>query len=112
MGLFSIHQLHLDSKTPNREYHVAFAALMLTVAAVFWQHLFTSDVLFFRDITDHHFPRAWEIQTLVRNGSAPLWNPYEHFGEPGVVKPATLLRANQMFRAVALPAGSHRVEFR
>lgn len=91
MGLFSIHELHLDSKTPNREYHVAFAALMLTVAAVFWQHLFTSDVLFFRDIVFAHYPRAVELSAVVRAGQLPLWNPFEHFGEPVVVNPNYLL---------------------
>ncbi len=64
---------------------------MLSVAAVFWRHLFTSDVLFFRDVTFAHYPRAMELRALMHAGLLPLWNPFEHFGEPVVVNPNYLL---------------------
>lgn len=66
----------------DRRYTVALMLLMAAVAGVFWRFLLTPDVLFFRDITFAHFPHAAELRALVRSGSLPLWNPYEHFGEP------------------------------
>ena len=89
----------------GRGYGFAFAALMLSVAAVFWRHLFTSDVLFFRDITGAHFPRVVEMRALVRAGLLPLWNPFEHFGESVIANPNYLLFYPTTWLTWVLPAG-------
>ncbi len=91
-----------NAKT-GRAHRIAFAALMLSVAAVFWQHLFTSDVLFLRDLSSLHYPRAVELRALVRAGLLPLWNPFEHFGEPVVVNPSYLLFYPTAWLAWVLP---------
>lgn len=64
---------------------------MLTVAAFFWLHLVTSDVLFFRDISFTHYPRSVELRSILHAGELPLWNPFEHFGEPVAANPNYLL---------------------
>jgi len=76
-----------SARALRRDHRVAFAALMLTVVAVFWRHLLSADVLFYRDISYIHFARAVELRAIVRSGSVPLWNPFEHFGEPVAANP-------------------------
>lgn len=87
----------------ERRCTAAFAALMAVVALVFWRFLFTSDVLFFRDITWAHLPHAAELRALVRSGNLPLWNPYEHFGEPVAANPNYLLFYPTTWLAWLLP---------
>ena len=87
----------------DRRYTVALALLMAAVAVAFWRLLLASDVLFFRDITWAHFPRAAELRELVRSGSLPLWNPYEHFGEPVAANPNYLLFYPTAWLAWLLP---------
>jgi len=77
---------------------------MALVAAVFWRALFTSDTFFFRDISFAHFPRAVELRTLVRSGQLPIWNPFEHFGEPVSVNANYLLFYPTAWLAWMLPA--------
>ncbi len=88
----------------SRGYGFAFAVLIVSVAAVFWHHLFTSDVLFFRDVTFTHFPRVVEMRALVRSGLLPLWNPFEHFGESVIVNPNYLLFYPTTWLTWVLPA--------
>ena len=76
---------------------------MLTVAAVFWRHLLSTDVLFYRDISYIHFARAVELRAIVRSGSVPLWNPFEHFGEPVAANPNYLLFYPTTWLAWVLP---------
>ncbi len=87
----------------GRAERLAFAALMLLVAAVFWRHLFTADVLFLRDIVYSHFPRTVEIRSLVRSGLLPIWNPFEHFGEPAIANANYLLFYPTSWLAWVLP---------
>jgi len=94
-----VHQRPIESL-----YWIAFAALMALVAAVFWRALFTSDTFFFRDISFAHFPRAVELRTLVRSGQLPIWNPFEHFGEPVSVNANYLLFYPTAWLAWMLPA--------
>src|SRR2546426_3143781 len=77
---------------------------MLVVAAMFWRHLFTADVLFFRDVSFAHFPRAVELRAMVRAGWLPLWNPFEHFGEPVAANPNYLLFYPTSWLVWVLPA--------
>jgi len=94
-----VHQRPIESL-----YWIAFVALMALVAAVFWRALFTSDTFFFRDISFAHFPRAVELRTLVRSGQLPIWNPFEHFGEPVSVNANYLLFYPTAWLAWMLPA--------
>lgn len=77
---------------------------MLSVAAVFWRHLFTGDVLFFRDVAFSHYPRAFELRQIVRAGLLPIWNPFEHFGEPIIANANYLLYYPTSWLAWVLPA--------
>ena len=97
-------RLWSDDQKVSRRYSFAFAALIASVAAVFWRHLFTSDVLFFRDITGAHFPRVVEMRALVRAGLLPLWNPFEHFGESVIANPNYLLFYPTTWLTWVLPA--------
>lgn len=87
----------------RRPYAVAFSVLMLMVLAVFWRHVFTSDVPFFRDVAGEHFPRSMELRALVRSGNLPLWNPYEHCGEAVASNPIYLLFYPTAWLAWILP---------
>ena len=89
--------------TVRTRHRIALAALMLTVAAVFWRHLLSADVLFYRDISYIHFARAVELRTIVRSGAVPLWNPFEHFGEPVAANPNYLLFYPTTWLAWVLP---------
>ena len=97
-------RLRTADQKVSRGYGLAFAALIVSVAAVFWDHLFTSDVLFFRDVTFTHFPRVVEMRALVRSGLLPLWNPFEHFGESIIVNPNYLLFYPTTWLTWVLPA--------
>ena len=97
-------RLRTADQNVTRGYGFAFAALMVSVAAVFWHHLFTSDVLFFRDVTFTHFPRVVEMRALVRSGLLPLWNPFEHFGESVIVNPNYLVFYPTTWLTWVLPA--------
>ena len=96
--------LRTADQNVTRGYGFAFAVLMLSVAAVFWRHLFTSDVLFFRDVAFSHFPRVVEMRALVRAGLLPMWNPLEHFGESVIVNPTYLVFYPTTWLSWILPA--------
>ena len=76
---------------------------MLTVACFFWRHLFTTDVLFYRDISYAHYPRVAELRAIVHSGLPPLWNPFEHFGESVIANPNYLLFYPTTWLAWVLP---------
>lgn len=90
--------------TPGPRYRLAFVCLMAAVTAVFWRHLFTGDVLFFRDIAFSHFPRAVELREMVRSGLLPIWNHVEHFGEPVIANANYLLFYPTSWLTWILPA--------
>lgn len=90
--------------TPWPRYRLAFVCLMAAVTGVFWRHLFTDDVPFFRDIAFFHFPRAVELRETVRSGLLPLWNHAEHFGEPVIANANYLLFYPTSWLAWILPA--------
>jgi len=92
-----------SQRAARPDHRIALVALMLTVAAVFWRHLLTADVLFYRDISYIHFARAVELRAIVRSGSVPLWNPFEHFGEPVAANPNYLLFYPTTWLAWILP---------
>ena len=76
---------------------------MLTVACFFWRHLFTTDVLFYRDISYDRYPRLMELRAIVHSGLPPLWNPFEHFGESVIANPNYMLFYPTTWLAWVLP---------
>src|SRR5258706_2030561 len=87
----------------RRSYAIAFGALMLLVLGVFWRQVFTSDAPYFRDVAGEHFSRSMELRNIVRSGSLPLWNPYQHCGEPVAANPIYLLFYPTAWLAWILP---------
>ncbi len=87
----------------SRRHWAAFSALMLTVACFFWRHLFTTDVLFYRDISYDRYPRLMELRAIVHSGLPPLWNPFEHFGESVIANPNYMLFYPTTWLAWVLP---------
>ncbi len=87
----------------RRSYAIAFGVLMLLVLVVFWRQVFTSDAPYFRDVAGEHYSRSMELRSIVRSGSLPLWNPYQHCGEPVVSNPIYLLFYPTAWLAWILP---------
>ena len=98
-----MHGVQHHPEKMSRRHWAAFSALMLTVACFFWRHLFTTDVLFYRDISYAHYPRAVELRAIVHSGLLPLWNPFEHFGESVISNPNYLLFYPTTWLAWVLP---------
>ncbi len=71
----------------NRADIAAMALLVAGVVAVFWKVLFTSDMLFYRDVFNYSYPHARFIQEACRKATLPYWNPYLNFGEPVLANP-------------------------
>ncbi len=88
---------------PSRTYWLAFGFLLLTVIAAFWQYFFTAQVPFYRDVAFAHYPRSFELRTLLRQGQLPLWNTFEHFGESVIANPNYLLFYPTTWLAWVLP---------
>lgn len=84
-------------------YAIAFGVLMLLVLGVFWRQVFTSDAPYFRDVAGEHFSRSMELRNIVHSGSLPLWNPYQHCGEPVASNPIYLLFYPTAWLAWILP---------
>jgi Bacterial membrane protein YfhO len=68
----------------------AMAGLVAMVVLLFWRVLFTSDMLYFRDIFNYSYPHARLIQEVCRRGHLPYWNPYLNWGQPLLSNPNTL----------------------
>lgn len=68
----------------------AVAALVGIVVLLFWKPLFTSQMLYFRDIFNYSYPHARLIQEICRGGHLPYWNPYLNWGQPLLSNPNTL----------------------
>ncbi len=61
--------------------------LVFGALAMFWRPLFTSEMLFYRDVSKYTYPVATFIHDSVRRGWLPYWNPYLSFGEPLLSNP-------------------------
>jgi Bacterial membrane protein YfhO len=94
-----IPSVELPSKTPapvsqdrsfSRRDLGAMALLAGLVVFLFWKALFTSDLLFYRDIFNYSYPHARLIREICRSGHLPYWNPYLDFGQPLLANPNTL----------------------
>jgi len=90
---------------PDRRDLWALVLLACSVALMFWKVLFTSQMLFYRDILNQSYPQARLIHEICRNGSLPYWNPYLNFGQPILENPNALFFYPTTLLIVLLPVG-------
>jgi len=88
---------------PDRKDCYAVAALAAAVVLMFWKVLFTSRMLFYRDILNQSYPLARLIHEICRNGALPYWNPYLNFGQPILANPNSLFFYPTTLLIVFLP---------
>ena len=74
----------------DRRDLAAMVGLVGIVVFLFWRALFTSDMLYFRDIINYSYPHARFIHEVCRQGRLPYWNPYLDWGVPLLANPNTL----------------------
>ncbi|PYV18548.1 MAG: hypothetical protein DMG21_04565 [Acidobacteria bacterium] len=70
---------------------------------MFWRIVFTSDMLFFRDIFNYSYPLARFIHDLVRQGQLPYWNPYYNWGQHVLSDPNAMFFYPSTLFIVLLP---------
>jgi len=88
---------------PDRKDFYALALLAGAVALMFWKVLFTSRMLFYRDILNQSYPLARLIHQICRSGFLPYWNPYLNFGQPILANPNSLFFYPTTLLIVFLP---------
>ena len=88
---------------PDRKDKYALILLTAAVAMMFWQPLFTSRMLFYRDILNQSYPLARLIHEICRKGFLPYWNPYLNFGQPILENPNSLFFYPTTLLIVLLP---------
>jgi len=88
---------------PDRKDFYALAILAGAVVLMFWKVLFTSQMLFYRDILNQSYPLARLIHEICRKGFLPYWNPYLNFGQPILANPNSLFFYPTTFLIVFLP---------
>ncbi|HEV2245260.1 MAG TPA: hypothetical protein VGW37_01290 [Terriglobia bacterium] len=88
---------------PDCHDYYALAILAGTVVLMFWKVLFTSQMLFYRDILNQSYPLAHLIHEICRSGSLPYWNPYLNFGQPILEDPNALFFYPTTLLTVLLP---------
>jgi hypothetical protein len=74
----------------DRRDFAAMAGLVGIVLSMFWRVLFTSEMLYFRDIFNYSYPHARLIHDVCRSGHLPYWNPLLNWGQPLLSNPNTL----------------------
>ncbi len=82
---------------------LAPVALALSLAALFWRILFTSDMLYYRDVFHYSYPHIQFIHDAVRQGSFPFWNPFLSYGEPLLANPNYLFFYPTTLLVILLP---------
>jgi membrane protein YfhO len=79
------------------------AGLAVIVVCLFWRVLFTSDMLYFRDIFNYSYPHAKLIHDVCRADHLPYWNPYLNWGQPLLANPNTLFFYPYTLMIILLP---------
>ncbi|HET7840529.1 MAG TPA: hypothetical protein VFM21_02930, partial [Terriglobia bacterium] len=87
----------------DRRDVAAMGALVAIVVGLFWRVLFTSDLLYFRDVFNYSYPHARLIHDLCRTGHLPYWNPFLNWGQPLLANPNTLFFYPYTLVIVLLP---------
>lgn len=88
---------------PDRRDIYALAILLGAVVLMFWQVLFTSRMLFYRDILNQSYPLARLIHEICRSGSLPYWNSFLNFGQPILENPNSLFFYPTTLLIILLP---------
>ena len=88
---------------PDRRDWYAMAILAAAVVLMFYKILFTSQMLFYRDILNQSYPLARLVHQICRSGSLPWWNPYLNFGQPILEDPNALFFYPTTLLIVLLP---------
>lgn len=96
-------RLTVATNFPDRKDFYALAILAGAVVLMFWKVLFTSQMLFYRDILNQSYPLARLIHEICRTGSLPYWNPYLNFGQPILANPNSLFFYPTTLLIVFLP---------
>jgi len=78
--------------------------LVACVVAQFWKIVFTSWMLYFRDILNYTYPHARLIHSLCRQGMLPYWNPYLNYGQPVLANPNFLFFYPSTLLLILFPA--------
>ncbi len=68
----------------------ALGLLIASVVGLFWRVLFTSELFFYRDVSNYTYPTTQFIRELCRKGMLPYWNPYLNYGQPVLGNPNLL----------------------
>jgi hypothetical protein len=81
----------LKVRPPLDRVDLALAAILaLGSLAMLWKVIFTSSMLFIRDVFLYTYPSARFIQEMCRHGTLPYWNPYLNYGQPLLENPNLL----------------------
>jgi len=68
----------------------AVLLLIASLVGMFWKVVFTSAMLFYRDVYNYTFPSARFIHDICHQGLLPYWNPYLNYGQPVLANPNLL----------------------
>ena len=79
----------IDSDTKHRLSPDLWAPVVLVVLGIlfFYDLLFTSKNLYYRDILSFHYPLRSVLIDAYSRAQFPLWNPFVYFGQPLLANP-------------------------
>jgi hypothetical protein len=98
-----IHMTSIDLETPPKTHEAemrtisftradlgAVGLLVATLVGMFWKVIFTSQLFFYRDVSNYTYPTTQFMRELCRHGVLPYWNPYLNYGQPMLGNPNLL----------------------
>lgn len=94
-----------DGRSLGRGDLPAVLGLAAIVVALFWKVLFTSHMLFYRDVFNLSYPSARLIREICRQGQLPYWNPYTNWGQALLANPQLLFFYPYTALMILLPLG-------
>jgi hypothetical protein len=94
-----------------RRHGLAAATIVVAALAVFGPALARNEVFTFRDHLDYFQPLRWFTTEQLREGSLPLWNPYNASGEPWLANPQTAVFYPPAWLFLVLPFSTAYVAF-
>jgi len=65
----------------NRRDLGPISLLVASMIGMFWKVVFTSQMFFYRDVSNYTYPSTKLIREIVRQGHLPYWNPYLNYGQ-------------------------------
>lgn len=79
------------------------ALIVASTVGLFWRVIFTSDLFFYRDVSNYTYPTTQFIRELCRSGTLPYWNPYLNYGQAVLGNPNLLFFYPYTLFILALP---------